>query len=133
MKTCAPNTSNKCFRCGKEGHLSYNCPEKQNQQVPQGQNSNQKGRYQPPPSTGKVNHVFADTAQEASEVMLGTFSVNSISATVLFYSDASHSFISQAFVRRHNIPLCAMKNLILVNSLGGSMPASYAVPQLVFL
>jgi hypothetical protein len=41
----------------------------------------------------KVNHVNAETAQEAPEVMLGTFSVNSISATILFYSGASHSFI----------------------------------------
>ena len=57
--------------------------------------------------------------------MLGTFDINSTPATVLFYSGASHSFISQAFVRNHSIPLCAMKNPILVNSSGGSMPASY--------
>jgi hypothetical protein len=57
--------------------------------------------------------------------MLGTFSVNSISATVLFDFGASHSFISQAFVRMHSIPLCAMKDPMLVNSLGGSMLASY--------
>jgi hypothetical protein len=57
--------------------------------------------------------------------MLGTFSVNSISATVLFDFGASHSFISQAFVGMHSIPLCAMKDPMLVNSLGGSMLASY--------
>ena len=62
--------------------------------------------------------------------MLGTFSVNSISAIVLFDLGASHSFISQAFVRMHSIPLCAMKNRpILVNSPGGSMPASYWSPS----
>ena len=59
------------------------------------------------------------------EVMLGTFDVNSSPITVLFYSRASHSFISQAFVRMHSIPLCAMKDPILVNSPGGSMQASY--------
>ena len=57
--------------------------------------------------------------------MLGTFDVNSTSATVLFDSRALHSFISQAFVRTHSIPLCAMKNPILVNSPGGSLQASY--------
>jgi hypothetical protein len=50
--------------------------------------------------------------------MLGTFSVNSISATVFFDSGASHSFISQAFVRMHIIPLCAMKDPMLVYSPG---------------
>ena len=109
--------------------MFYNCPKKQNRQVPQGQNSNQKGRYQPPSNTRKVSHVSAHTAQETPEVMLGTFSVNSISAAVLFDSGASHSFISQAFVRMHSIPLCAMKKPILVNSPGGSMPASYWSPS----
>jgi hypothetical protein len=57
--------------------------------------------------------------------MLGTFDVHSTPATVLFDSGASHSFISQAFVRIHRIHLCAMKNSILVNSPSRSMPASY--------
>ena len=62
---------------------------------------------------GKVNHVSTETALAAPEVMLGTFDVNSTPATVLFHSGAFHSFISQAFVRMHSIPLCAMKDPIL--------------------
>ena len=121
MKTSAPSTPNKCFHYGKEGHLSYNCPEKPNQQTPKRQSSHHK----PTPNTGKVNHVSTETALAEPEVMLGTFDVNSTPANVLFYSGASHSFISQAFVRTHSIPLCAMQNPILVNSPGGSMQASY--------
>ena len=66
-----------------------------------------------------------ETALAEPEVMLGTFDINSTPATVLFYSRASHSFMSQAFVKNHSIPLCAMKNPILVNSPGGRMQASY--------
>jgi hypothetical protein len=73
--------------------------------------------------------VSSKSAQEAPEVMLGTFSVNSISATVLFDFGASHSFISQAFVRMHSIPLCAMKDPMLVNSPRGSMIANYWSPS----
>ena len=73
--------------------------------------------------------MSSETAQGAPEVMLGTFNVNSILATVLFDSSASHSFVSQAFVRMHSLPLCAMKNPILVNSPGGSMVASYCCPS----
>jgi hypothetical protein len=80
MKNGAPNNANKCFCCGREGHMSYNCPEKPNQQNPPKQNGNQRMA----PNGAKVNHVNAETAQEAPEVMLGTFSVNSISATILF-------------------------------------------------
>ena len=59
------------------------------------------------------------------EVIIGTFNVKSTPATILFYFGASHSFISQTFARNHSIPLCAMKDPILVSSPGGSMQASY--------
>ena len=69
--------------------------------------------------------MSTETALVELEVMLGTFNVNSTPATVLFDSGASHSFISQAFVRNHSIPLCALQNPMLVNSPGGSMQAAY--------
>jgi len=99
MKSSAPNTRNRCFHCGKEGHLSYNCLEKFNQQ-----NNNQKSTSY----AGKVNHVSVETVQGGSELMMGTFSINSIPVIVLFDSGSSHTFISQAFVRVHSIPLVAM-------------------------
>ena len=72
-----------------------------------------------------MNHVSTETALAEPEVMLGTFDVNSTPATILFDSGALHSFISQAFVRTHSIPLCAMKDPILVNSPRGSTQASF--------
>jgi hypothetical protein len=124
MKNSAPNTPIRCFHCGKEGHMSFNCPKKQNQQTPQRYSSNQK-----PTQYGKVNHVSSDIAQKAPEVMLGTFNINSIPATVLFDSGASHSFISQVFIRKHSITLVAMKDPMIVNSPGGTMPTSYCCPS----
>jgi hypothetical protein len=41
-----------------------------------------------------VNHVTDEAAQEASDVMLGMFSVNSSPAIVLLDSGASHSCIA---------------------------------------
>jgi hypothetical protein len=69
--------------------------------------------------------VSAKTTLVEPEVMLGTFDVHSTPATVLFDSGASHTFISQTFVKTHSIPLCAMKNPIIVNSPRGIIPASY--------
>jgi hypothetical protein len=127
MRTNTPGTPIKCFGCGETGHLSYKCPKKQNQHTLQG--GNPKSRYQPPSNQGRVNHVSTETAQEAPEVMMGTFSVNSILTTVLFDSGASHSFVSQSFVRVRSIPLLALQNPILVNSPGGAMQAQYYCPS----
>jgi len=107
------------------GHYANHCPQKPNQQTPQRQNSNQKPAY----NTGRVNHVAPETVVGAPEVMMGTFNINSIPANVLFDSRASHSFISQAFVRTHSIPLIAMKTQMLVNSPGGSIPAAHCCPS----
>jgi len=60
---------------------------------------------------------------------MGTFSINSISATVLFDSGASHTFISENFVRDHGIPLVAMKNNMIINSPGGTLQAFCRCPQ----
>jgi hypothetical protein len=88
-----------------------------NQQTPQRQSSHQK----PASNTRRVNHMSQETVVEEPKVMLGTFDVHSTPTTILCDSRASHSFISQAFIRTHSIPLCAMKNSILVNSTGGSI------------
>jgi len=103
--------------------MSYNCPENLNPQNFQGQNSNQKNNRTP--NTGKVNHVSAVTVVEEPKVMIGTFDVHSTPATILFYSRTSHTFVSQAFIRTHNILACAMKSPITVNSPKGTILASH--------
>jgi hypothetical protein len=73
------------------------------------------------PTLEKVNHVSTKTAQTVPEVMLGTFNFHSTPATILFYSGASYTFISNIFVRMHSVPMLAMKEPLLVNSPRGTM------------
>jgi hypothetical protein len=68
---------------------------------------------------GRVNHVSIETAQENPQVVLGMFFVNSIPTSILFDSGASHLFISAQFVAKHSIPMCPMKQAMIVKSLGG--------------
>jgi len=100
--------------------MSYDCPKKFNKQ-----NSNQKSISY----VATVNNVAAETVQEGPKIMMGMFNINSISAIVLFDSGASHTFISQAFVRVHSIPLVAKKTPMLVNSPGGTIAVSYCCPS----
>jgi hypothetical protein len=95
----------------------------QNQQMQQLRNGNQtpqSNNGQQSHGRGRVNHVSAETAQKNPHVVLGMFFVNSIPASVLFDSGASHSFISAQFVTKHSIPMCPMKQTMLVKSPGGN-------------
>jgi hypothetical protein len=49
-----------------------------------------------------------EEAQEAPDVVIGTFFVNDTSAIVLFDSGVSHSFISAAYVEKHNLPIALL-------------------------
>jgi hypothetical protein len=68
---------------------------------------------------GWVNHVSVEQAQNDSSVLLGTFPVNFVPTTVLFDSGASHSFITDQFVTKHNLSMSSMKNPLIVSSPGG--------------
>jgi hypothetical protein len=67
----------------------------------QGANNHGQSRAQ----YGKVNHLEADTFQETPGVALGTFSVESHSANVLFDTRATHSFVTASWVETHSIPV----------------------------
>jgi hypothetical protein len=73
--------------------------------------------------------VAVKEAQEAPDVVIGMFFMNDTSAVVLFNSGASHSFISTAYVGKHNLPLALLRCQMIVSSLGGDMPARQLCPK----
>jgi hypothetical protein len=79
---------------------------------------------------GKVNHVTLEEAQEAPDVVIGTFFVNDTSVVVLFDSGASHSFISATYVEKHNLPIALLRCQMIVSSPGGDMPTRQLCPKL---
>jgi hypothetical protein len=64
-----------------------------------------------------------EEAQEAPEVVIGMFFINDTSAVVLFDTGASHSFISIAYVEKHNLPMALLRCQMIASSPGGDMPA----------
>jgi hypothetical protein len=67
--------------------------------------------------------VVVEEAQEAPDVVIGIFLVNDTSTIVLFDFGALHSFISAAYVGKHNLPLALLRCQMIVSSLGEDMPA----------
>ena len=96
-----------CYACGEEGHYAKQCPKPRNS-VPKPNNGGnnpapKRNNFNPNNNhrKGHLNHVTREEAQNAPDIVLGTFPVNTVPATVLFDSGASHSFISKSFVLQH--------------------------------
>jgi hypothetical protein len=62
-------------------------------------------------------------------VVIGTFFLNDLSTVMLFDSGALHSFISAAYVEKHNLPMALLRSQIIVSSPGGDMPARQLCPK----
>jgi hypothetical protein len=130
-------TERKCYACGEKGYLAHwctnllPCPNQTATVTPAptcGANSvpvAPKQNY----ACGRVNHVAVEEAQEALDVVIGMFLINDTSVVVLFDFEASHSFISTAYVEKHNLPLALLKCQMIVSSLGGDMPAWQVCPK----
>jgi hypothetical protein len=132
-----PQGERKCFTCGEKGHFVNQCPNPRScppltavftpaptrgaNSVPVATRQNYVHR--------KVNHVAVEEAQEAPDMVIGTFSVNDISAVVLFDSGASHSFISTAYVEKHNLPIALLRCQMIVSSSGGNILARQLCPK----
>jgi 6-phosphogluconolactonase/glucosamine-6-phosphate isomerase/deaminase len=105
------------FNCGQNGHFANRCPQKQSnpsavQSVNQTPNriTNTTTLAWQNQARAHVNHVTAEDAQEAPDVIIGMILVNDNNAIVLFDSGAFHSFIAANFVQKHNLPLSMLKN-----------------------
>jgi hypothetical protein len=76
---------------------------------------------------GCLNHVNAAEAEEAPDVVLGTFLINSAPAKILFDSDASHSFVTETFMEKGNLKPSRMDRLMIVQ-----IPGSIARTKLSY-
>jgi hypothetical protein len=74
--------------------------------------------------------MTSDEAQQTQDVVLGMFLTSSHPATVLFDSEASHSFITSSFVANHNLPIANKKHTMLVSSPEGEMRTKHICPTI---
>ncbi|WVZ52060.1 hypothetical protein U9M48_003153, partial [Paspalum notatum var. saurae] len=81
------------------------------------------------PWQGKVNHVTAESAAEAPNVVLGMFLVNSHPATVLFDTGATHSFITKSYAEQYNIPIRSTSRPMVVSTPGETLSTSLICPR----
>ena len=68
-----------------------------------------------------MNHINVEEVIDEPDAVIGTRLLNSCPTLVLFDMGASHSFISRAFVNKHNLATSTMLNPVRVSSPGGEM------------
>jgi hypothetical protein len=124
----------KCYACGEQGDFANQCPNPRNRprETIVSTPAPTHGANSVPIATrqkdvhGKVNHI---AVEEAPDVVIGMFFINDTSAVGLFDSGASHSFISMAYVEKHNLPKVLLSCQMIVSSPGGDMPAWQLCPK----
>ena len=60
---------------------------------------------------------------------MGTLEINSLTAEVLYDSGASHSFLSEVFAQRHNIPFQSMPTPFVVKTPGSRWQTRWVAPE----
>jgi predicted aspartyl protease len=146
----ANTTGRACYHCGIEGHFVAGCPSKNMGVTPVKFNLGSaaktpaagRGRGILPtpggghqasgqPGRGQVNHITAEQAHQASDVVLGMFPINSCYGPVLFDSGASHSFVSKKFVEKHHLKTEGMSRAMAVQSPGGILTMGLKCPNVI--
>ena len=73
---------------------------------------------------GRVHHVSAKDAHDDPDVVLGTLLVNCHPTSVLFDTEASHSFICESYASLHNISFCDMPSPLVIQTPGSKWQTS---------
>jgi hypothetical protein len=83
-----------------------------------------------PTQVGCVHHITTEEAQQDSNVVLGTCTINSQPALILFNSGASHSFISKDFVAKHRLKVSLLGHHLVVQTPTSETSTSSVCPDL---
>jgi hypothetical protein len=111
---------NKCFNCANVGHYAKNCPRNQQRQMPApNQDKGRKQKVQV--RQGKLNFTTLEELPEGAPIMTGIFSVFNQPTLILFDSGASHSFISQKFSAKCQLPFYHTKGSFMIVTPGGKI------------
>ncbi|KAJ9540615.1 hypothetical protein OSB04_027121 [Centaurea solstitialis] len=107
-----------CYDCKEPGHYRDACPKFKKTVTESPSGSIAKGGN-PPKVTSRAFQMTATEAREASDLVSGTFLVNSIPALILFDTGAERSFVHDTLARKFTMPTTPLSDALVVEVAGG--------------
>jgi hypothetical protein len=75
--------------------------------------------------TGRVNYTTLENVPEGEQVLTGMFSLNGHPIVVLFYSSATHNFISMACTKSRRLTITHLSTPYMISTPGGKTVTQY--------
>ncbi|KAJ9544902.1 hypothetical protein OSB04_024609 [Centaurea solstitialis] len=107
-----------CYECKEPGHFRNECPKLK--KAPTGASSGSVAKEENPPRvTSRAFQMTAGEAREASDLLSGTFLVNSMPAPILFDTGAERSFVNESLAKQFTMPTTPLLDAVVVEVAGG--------------
>jgi hypothetical protein len=75
--------------------------------------------------TGRINYTTLEDVPEDEQVLIGMFSLNGHPIVILFYSGATHNFISMACTKSHPLTITHLSTPYMISTPGGKTVTQY--------
>ncbi|KAJ9556056.1 hypothetical protein OSB04_010670 [Centaurea solstitialis] len=116
-RDCMPRVE-VCYECKEPGHYRDACPKFK--KAPTEGSSGLVARGENPPKvTSRAFQMTAGDAREASDLVSGTFLVNSLPALILFNTGAERSFVDESLGKNFTMPTTPLSDALVVEVAGG--------------
>ncbi|KAI3698239.1 hypothetical protein L6452_31352 [Arctium lappa] len=96
-----------CFECKESGHIRSECPKVKT-------NFSGGNKVDAPKTTWRAFQMTTEEANASTDVVSGTFLLNSVPTRILFNSGASFSFVSSSFCPKLSMPTTSLEDALVV-------------------
>ena len=96
----------RCNNCGNEGHFGKDCPTLAKVAARPPVQRRDKGNM--PHATGRVYAMTGAKAIGSGNLVMGFCLIDGMKCCVLYDSRATHSFVSDACVKKLGLPVCEL-------------------------